>query len=175
MAEVPAYVRNGRLDILSANRLGYALYSEVFADPVRPANMARFIFLNPRATEFFDNWESIANDAVAILRAEAGRDPYDRRLSDLIGELSTRSEEFRVRWAAHNVKFHRTGAKSLHHPLVGDLTLTYEALELPADTGQRILVYTAEPGSPSDDALNLLASWSSTLSQVSPAEFGEER
>jgi transcriptional regulator with XRE-family HTH domain len=174
MTEVPAYVRNGRLDILSANRLGYALYSEVFSDPVRPANMARFIFLNRRATGFFGDWESIANDAVGILRAEAGRDPHDRRLSDLIGELSTRSEEFRVRWAAHNVKFHRTGAKRLHHPIVGDLAVTYEALELPADTGQRILVYTAEPGSPSHEALNLLASWSSTPSELAAVETGLE-
>ena len=162
MVGVPAYVRNGRLDILSANSLGAALYAPVLEDPAGPPNMARFIFLNPRATEFFDGWEGIASDAVAILRAEAGRDPYDKRLSDLIGELSTRSEEFRVRWAAHNVKFHRTGAKRLHHPVVGDLDLAYEALELPGDSGQRILVYTAEPGSPSHDALALLASWAST-------------
>jgi len=111
---------------------------------------------------------------VAILRGEAGRDPYDRALSDLIGELSTRSEEFRVRWAAHNVKFHRTGVKRLHHPIVGDLTLTYEAFELPADTGQRMLVYTAEPDSPSQDALNLLASWTSTHNQVSADHADEE-
>ena len=148
MSELPAFVRNGRLDILAANQLGAALYSEVFVDPARPANMARFVFLSPRATEFFESWENVADDAVAVLRAEAGRDPYDRRLSDLIGELSTRSEEFRERWAAHNVKFHRTGVKRFHHPLVGDLTLAFEAFELPAD-GQRINVYTAEPGSPS--------------------------
>ena len=162
MTDLPAYVRNGRLDILAANRLGTALYSDVFTDPVRPANMARFTFLNPSAAEFFDDWETVAHDAVAILRAEAGRDPYDRRLTDLIGELSTRSEAFRVQWAAHNVKFHRTGTKRLHHPLVGDLTLTYEAFELPADAGQRINVYTAEPNSPSHEALSLLASWTST-------------
>ena len=174
MPDLPAYVRNGRLDILSANRLGYALYSPVFTDPSGMANMARFIFLNPRATEFFDNWESIASDAVAILRAEAGRDPYDRRLSDLIGELSTRSDEFRVRWAAHNVKFHRTGGKTLHHPLVGDLTLAYEALELPADPGQRILVYAAEPGSPSQEALNLLASWTLTPAETSTVDAEDE-
>ncbi len=174
MTETPAYIRNGRLDILSANRLGYALYSEVFVDPVRPANTARFIFLDPRAPDFFVDWENIAHDAVAILRAEAGRDPYDRRLSDLIGELSTRSEEFRVRWAAHNVKFHRTGVKRLHHPLVGDLTLTYEALALPADTGQTILAYTAEPGTPSHDALNLLASWTSTPSRASAVQADDE-
>jgi transcriptional regulator with XRE-family HTH domain len=174
MTGAPAFVRNGRLDVLSANRLGYALYSEVFVDPVRPSNVARFIFLDPRATEFFVDWESAAYDTVALLRAEAGRDPYDRGLSDLIGELSTRSEEFRVRWAAHNVKFHRTGVKQFHHPLVGDLTLTYEALELPADTGQTLLVYTAEPNSPSHDALNLLASWTSTPDQVSAVHADEE-
>jgi transcriptional regulator with XRE-family HTH domain len=174
MSEVPAYVRNARLDILSANRLGYALYSELFTDPVRPANMARFIFLNRRAVDFFGDWESIANDAVAILRAAAGRDPYDRSLSDLIGELSTRSEEFRVRWAAHNVKFHRTGVKTLHHPLVGDLTLRYEALELPGDGGQRILVYTAEPDSRSQEALDLLASWTATPDQAPVDEVREE-
>jgi transcriptional regulator with XRE-family HTH domain len=155
----PAYVRNGRLDILAANALGRALYSPVFEDPVQPPNTARFIFLNVQAAEFFGDWETVASDGVAILRAEAGRDPYDRRLTELIGELSTRSDEFRVRWAAHNVKFHRTGTKSLHHPLVGDLTLAYEALELPGDIGQRINIYTAEPGTPSHEALNLLGSW----------------
>ena len=162
MVGIPAYLRNGRLDILGANALGQALYSPVFTDLTGPTNMARFIFLNPDAAEFYDDWEQIANDAVAILRAEAGRDPYDRRLSDPIGELSTRSGEFRVRWAAHNVKFHRTGTKTLHHPVVGPLTLAYEALELPGDSGQRILAYTAEPGSPSQEGLNLLASWSAT-------------
>ncbi|MGB7051497.1 MAG: helix-turn-helix transcriptional regulator [Acidimicrobiales bacterium] len=164
MVGVPAYVRNGRLGILSTNGLGAALYAPVFEDPSGPPNTARFIFLNAKATEFFCDWDNIASDAVAILRAEAGRDPYDKRLSDLIGELSTRSEEFRVRWAAHNVKFHRTGAKRLHHPIVGDLVLAYEALELPGDSGQRILAYTAEPGSPTQSALDLLASWISTPS-----------
>jgi transcriptional regulator with XRE-family HTH domain len=162
MLTIPAYVRNGRLDILAANQLGKAVYSPVFSTQSETPNMARFIFLSPQARDFFGSWDGIANDAVAILRAEAGRNPYDRRLSDLIGELSTRSDEFRVGWAAHNVKFHRTGTKQLHHPIVGDLTLSYEALELAADRGQRILVYTADPDSPSDDALKLLATWSAT-------------
>ncbi len=171
MLAVPAYVRNGRLDILAANQLGKAVYSQVFLQAQAQSqipNMARFIFLSPQAPEFFTSWEGIASDAVAILRSVAGRNPYDRRLSDLIGELSTRSDEFRVRWAAHNVKFHRTGTKQLHHPIVGDLTLAYEALELPADHGQRILVYTAEPASPSDDALKLLATWSATTPLTEP-------
>ena len=166
----PAYVRNGRLDILAANTLGAALYAPVFDDPSGTPNVARFIFLNPRASDFFKDWERIANDAVAILRAEAGRDPYDKRLSDLIGELSTRSEAFRVAWAAHNVKFHRTGAKTLHHPIVGDLELDYEALDLPGDAGQRILVYSAEPGSRAEEALDLLASWATTPAAARPAE-----
>ena len=116
--------------------------------PSRPINVARFLFLSPKAPEFFVDWDTIAHDAVAILRSAAGRDPYDKRLTDLIGELSTRSDDFRVRWAAHNVKFHRTGTKRFHHPVVGELTLNFEALELAADPGQRLNVYTAEPGSP---------------------------
>ena len=162
----PAYVRNERLDVLAANRLGEALYSPVFNFASRPVNVARFLFLSPNASEFFVDWDTIAHDAVAILRAEAGRDPHDRRLSDLIGELATRSDEFRVRWAAHNVKFHRTGTKRFHHPVVGEVTLNFEALELAADPGQRLNVYTAEPGSPSNDALNLLASWITTPTDV---------
>ena len=162
----PAYVRNERLDILAANRLGEALYSPVFDLSSRPINSARFLFLSPKASEFFVDWDTIAHDAVAILRSAAGRDPYDKRLTDLIGELSTRSDEFRVRWAAHNVKFHRTGTKRFHHPVVGEVTLNFEALELAADPGQRLNIYTAEPGSPSHDALDLLASWITTPSDV---------
>lgn len=160
-----ADVRNGRRDILAANRLGYALYSEIFVDPVRPANVARFVFLSPRAREFFPDWEGAANDLVANLRTEAGRNPYDRGLSDLVGELSTRSQEFRTRWAAHNVRYHHTGRKQLHHPVVGDLHLTYEVLALPADSGLSLVVYSAEPGSASQDGLKLLASWAATLDQ----------
>ena len=163
---VPAFVRNERLDVLGANRLGEAFYAPLFDEPVQPVNSARFVFLNPRATEFFLDWDTIANDAVGILRAEAGRDPYDKRLSDLIGELSTRSDEFRVRWAAHNVKLHRTGVKRFHHPVVGELTLDFESLDLPGDPGQKLLVYSAEPGSRSQEALDLLASWASTPAVV---------
>jgi MmyB-like transcription regulator ligand binding domain len=162
LRDVPAYVRNGRLDILSANTLGTALYSQLFDDPARPVNVARFVFLNPKAGDFFRDWNGIANDAVAILRTKAAQDPYDRRLTDLIGELSTRSEDFRVRWAAHNVKLACTYVKTLHHPVVGDLTLSWESLHLPNDPDQRILVYAAEPGSPSEEAWNLLASWAAT-------------
>jgi transcriptional regulator with XRE-family HTH domain len=160
MVTAPAYVRNGRLDVLGANQLGYSTFAPIFATPGRPPNIGRFMFLDPAAREFYVDWDVVAADTVALLRAEAGRDPYDRGLSDLIGELSTRSEIFRTWWAAHNVRLHRTGAKNLHHPVVGDLTLTYESMELTADAGLRINAYTAEPGSASQDALTLLASWS---------------
>jgi transcriptional regulator with XRE-family HTH domain len=173
MTGAPALVQNGRLDILSANALGRALYSELYVDPVRPANHARFVFLSPRAPDFYGDWDRVANDTVAILRTEAGRDPYDRDLSDLVGELSTRSEEFRTRWAAHNVRIHRTGAKDFHHPVVGDLSLTYEMLDLSADSGLVILTYTAEPGSKSAEALDLLASWTATLDEADAAETSE--
>ena len=166
MAAMPAMVRNRRLDILYANRLGQALYSSVFDDPIRPANPARFVFLDPRSREFYVDWEAAAHDMVALLRAEAGRNPSDRSLSELIGGLSTRSEEFQSRWAAHEVLFHRAGTRRFHHPLVGDLTLTYEDLDLPADPGQTILVFTAEPGSASEDALRELARASSSLEAV---------
>jgi hypothetical protein len=171
---VPAFVQNGRLDVLYGNRLGRALFSDLFADVGGAPNAARYIFLNPRATDFFKEWHNIANDVVALLRAEAGRDPYDRGLSDLIGELSTQSEDFRVRWARHDVRFHRSGTKHFHHPVVGDLTLTYEALEPPADPGQSIFVYMAEPNSPSQEALDLLASWTATSPDVSTADAEQE-
>ena len=122
MTATPAYVRNARLDILAANRLGAALMSPVITSPAQPANNARFLFLDPAAPEFYTDWERQAQDVVAMLRTEAGRSPHDKALSNLIGELSTRSENFRTWWAAHNVRFHRTGVKRFHHPAVGDLT-----------------------------------------------------
>ena len=175
MSGVPAFVRNGRLDILYANRLGRALYSEHFDGAAELANTARFFFLDPRATAFYVEWDRIANDVVAVLRAEAGRDPYDRDLSDLVGELSTRSELFRTLWAAHNVRRHDTGLKRFRHPLVGELTLTFEAMELVADPGLTMFVYTAEPGSKSEEALNLLASWAATPDQEETHADHEEQ
>jgi anti-sigma factor RsiW len=141
----------------------------VLTSPAQPANPARFLFLDPGAAQFYLDWERQAQDTVALLRSEAGRSPHDRALSGLIGELATRSETFRTWWAAHNVRFHRTGVKRLHHPVVGDLTLTFEALDLAADAGLRISAYTAEPGSASEDALNLLASWAATIDQAETA------
>jgi len=175
MTGAPAFVRNGRLDILAANQLGYALYS-TYLSPGRPANTARFVFLDPRSEGFYEDWDHVANEVVAILRSEAGRDPHDRDLSNLIGQLSTQSESFRTKWAAHNVRFHDTGTKRLHHPVVGELELTYEAMELSADSGLTMFAYTAEPGTKSEEALNLLGSWAATVEQdatKSTIEAGE--
>jgi transcriptional regulator with XRE-family HTH domain len=162
MTGTAAFVRNGRLDILSANPLGYALYSPAFLDPGRPVNLARFVFLDRASTEFYGDWDGIAHAAVGSLRAEVGRDPYDPALTGLIGELSTRSPEFRVRWAAHDVKQYRSGVQPFHHPVVGDLALDYDALEIPADPGLTIIAYTAETGSPAQEALDQLVTWAST-------------
>ncbi|MEU1980348.1 helix-turn-helix transcriptional regulator [Nocardia sp. NPDC019395] len=178
MESVPAFVRNGRLDVLGANVLGRALYAPMYDSPERianrPVNTARFHFLDPMAAQRFwgDRWEKVARDAVAILRGEAGRNPYDKDLTDLVGELSTRSEDFRRMWAAHDVRLHRTGTKVFHHPAVGRLELDYEALELPVDTGLQLNVYTAAPGSPSDDGLKLLASWAATSAAVPSSAEG---
>ena len=171
----PAFVRNGRFDILAANRLGQALYAPVFESSTRaakrPPNHARFAFLDPRAEEFYGDWHRAANDVVAILHSEAGRNPYDRDLTELIGELSTRSEAFRSLWAAHDVRYHDTGTKQFRHPVVGDLFLTYEVMELRSDRELTMFVYSAEPDSADEEALSFLASWaaSADLAEQAPA------
>jgi transcriptional regulator with XRE-family HTH domain len=171
MTDSPAFIRNGRLDILAANRLGRALYSPLFSDhATKTANIARFQFLNPRGRDFFPNWEESVNTTVSLLRTEAGRAPHDRDLTGLIGELVTRSEEFRTAWAKHNVRLHHTGRKSFHHPAVGVLTLDVDAMELPAQPGLTLTAYSAAPGTPEHDALQLLASWAATLDQPLPAD-----
>jgi hypothetical protein len=152
---------NGRLDVLATNPLGRALFAPWYATG-EPVNNARIVFLDPRATSFFRDWETVANDTVAMLRAEAGRTPYDRELTDLVGELSTRSEDFRVRWAAHDVRIHSTGIKKLHHPLVGDLDLPYESLPVELGSTTSLVTYLAEPGSPTQEAIGLLASWAAS-------------
>jgi transcriptional regulator with XRE-family HTH domain len=162
----PATVSNMRCDYLAANQLGRALYAPLFESREQPPNSARFTFLDPAAQEFFVDWEKAAKDLVAALRSMAGHNPYDRALSDLVGELSTRSDAFRTWWAAHNVRYHQTGTKRLHHPVVGDLDLSYEVMELAADSGLRLAIFTAEPGSRSEEALNLLASWAATPDQL---------
>ncbi|MET7706441.1 helix-turn-helix transcriptional regulator [Micromonospora sp. NPDC005413] len=166
MTEAPAFVRNGRLDILAANQLGRALYAPAFDSPDRPVNLARFCFLDRRADDLYPHWDDAANTTVALLRTEAGRDPYDKALSDLVGELATRSDDFRTRWAAHNVRLHHTGVKHFQHPVAGRLDLAFEAMPLPADPGLTLTAYSAAAGTPSGDALRLLASWAATSTPV---------
>lgn len=164
-----ALAGNDRLDILATNPLGRALFSDLFTEPSVPANHARYVFLDPRAEAFYADWDRAAAETVAILRWAAGRDPHDRDLSDLVGRLATQSEAFRTLWAAHNVRFHATALKHLHHPAVGDLELSFNRLDLPADDGLTIFTYTPEPGSKSARAMALLGSWAATLAQEQAA------
>lgn len=163
MTGAPAFVKNGLCDVLATNALGRALLAPMF-DAARGAipNHARFTFFDPRSHEFWGDWASAADVTVALLHAQAGRDPYDKDLTDLIGELSTRSDDFRVRWARHDVRQHHLGRKSVRHPVVGELHLTYESLNLATD-GLTLVAYAAQPATDSDDKLRLLSSWASTL------------
>lgn len=162
MTAAPAVVRDDRLDILAVNALGRALYSPLFTDPSHRPNHARFAFLDERSHEYGVDWERAADDTVGVLRSAAGRDPFDKDLTALIGELSTRSEEFRRRWAAHNVHLHRGGTKRIQHPVAGYLELMYDSMTIAAAPGVTMLVYTAAPDCPTADALKLLASWSAS-------------
>jgi transcriptional regulator with XRE-family HTH domain len=159
MTSAAAFVRNRRLDILAINPLGRAFYTPLYDAAAHPVNLARYCFLDPGAAEFYPDWEEAADTTVAILRTEAGRDPYNRALTDLVGELATRSDAFGTRWAAHDVRLHHTGSKRFRHPIVGDLAVAFNATELPADPGLTLTVYTAEPGTESAEKLALLASW----------------
>jgi transcriptional regulator with XRE-family HTH domain len=175
MTDAPAWVRNGRHDIVAMNQLARALYSPVLADPRRPANTTRFVYLDAEAAEqFFVDYDRIANDAAAMLRLEAGRDPHDKALIELVGELSTRSELFRRRWASHDVQFHRSGRKRLRHPIVGQLDLDFESMELSSAPGLQLNVYTAAAGTPTADALKLLASWAASQEDL-PTEAVRSR
>jgi transcriptional regulator with XRE-family HTH domain len=168
MTDAAAWVRNGRHDIVAMNQLARALYSPVLAESRRPANTTRFVYLNAEAArEFFVDYDRVANDAAAMLRLEAGRNPHDKALIELVGELSTRSELFRRRWAQHDVQFHRSGQKRLRHPVVGQLDLDFEGMELASSPGLHLNVYTAAAGTPTADALRLLASWAASQEQLS--------
>jgi transcriptional regulator with XRE-family HTH domain len=174
LAHLPAFVFNRRLDILGTNDLGRALYAPILDDPVQPANVARFMFLNEeRAREFWPNWDHMASNNVALLRTEAGRSPDDPALISLIGHLSTRSEEFRTRWGAHDVKEHRSGIKTLRHPVIGELTLPFEDLHVDAAPDQLLMVYTPQPSSPEHDAILLLASWNADSPSTSQRSIDE--
>lgn len=167
MTGVPAFLRNHRFDILAANPLGMALYAPMFAaNAALPANSMRFNFLNPHAQAFYQDWAQVARSAVAALRIAAAQNPDDQQLTNLIGELSMRSEPFRGWWAAQDVYVHRHGTKRFRHPAIGELELAFEALELPGDETLTVLTYSAEPGSPSGDGLELLAAWAATHRSV---------
>ncbi len=175
MTGAAAFVRNGRLDIVAANPLACALYAPVLDEPAHRANIARFDFLDPRAADYYPNYDGALSVAVALLRTEAGRTPHDKDLTELVGELATRSEAFRTRWGAHDVRTHRGGVKQFNHPVVGYLELTYDSMELVAVPGLVLTAYTAEPATASADALSLLASWAATetmsaLTSSVPAE-----
>jgi hypothetical protein len=158
----PAIVGNNRSDLLATNHLGRALYSDLYNDANGAPNFARFTFLDAAARRFYPDWDFAADITVANLRTAAGQDPHDKALQDLVGELSTRSDDFRRRWGAHNVRTHGTGTKHFHHHMVGDLALAYESLDLRAEPGLTMTIYAAEPDSPTAHSLALLASWAAT-------------
>lgn len=166
----PAYISNARKDFLAVNTVGRAVFAPIIDDPANQRNNARFTFLNPASQNFYTDWEAGANSIVASLRIEAGRNPHDKALTDLIGELVTRSDVFRNRWAAHDVRFHRTGSKRLHHPEVGDLEFDYEALELPADPGLIMFTMTPAFDTPTDERLRILGSLAATSINVTVTE-----
>lgn len=162
LSTAPAFRQNNRMDLLAANTLGYAMYAPMLAGATRPANFSRHIFLDPGSRDFYPDWDRAAWTNVTILRREAGRNPHDKRLQALIGELSTHSVEFREYWAAHDVRRHYAGQKAFRHPVVGDLELHYQTVELDGDPGLSMTVYLATPGSPTEQSLRLLASWAAT-------------
>ena len=164
-----AFVRDPYQNVLATNALGRAFYSPVIGDGGRTPNLARFQFLDPASREFYPDWEVFAGMCVGVMRTEAGRDPHDRTMQDLVGELSTRSETFRALWGAHNVRTHGSGTKRFNHPVVGELTLAYEELAITAEPGLVLLIYTAEPGSPSAERLHLLASWGASEATTPPS------
>ncbi|MFF5521824.1 helix-turn-helix transcriptional regulator [Streptomyces coeruleorubidus] len=171
MTGSPAFIRNGSLDILAINPLGRALYAPLFtSEAPDPVNIARFQFLDPTSRGFFPDWNTSVTTTVSLLRTEAGRVPGDTGLTSLIGELITRSEEFRAAWAKHNVRLHHTGRKPFRHPAIGEITLDFDAMQLSAHPGLTLTAYSAEPGTPAHDALCLLASWDATDHEQSPQQ-----
>lgn len=168
----PAIVVNNRQDLLATNLLGRAMHADLFTGAGDPPNFSRFIFLDDRAHEFYPDWATAADMNVAILRTSAGQDPHDKALHDLVGELSTRSPEFVRRWSSHNVRIHGTGTKRFHHQVAGDLSLNYQTMAMNAEPGLSMTIYTAEPASPSAQALTLLGAWAATDLTAGPRIAG---
>jgi transcriptional regulator with XRE-family HTH domain len=169
MEGVPAYVLGRYSDILAWNYTALALFGDWAQLPAQDRNWARMVFLSPAHHDLFVDWESKAADIVGFLRMDAGRHPDDPQLSALVGELSVKSEDFRRLWAAHDVKERSHGIKRLHHPLVGELTLSFETFWLPAEHEQSLCTYHAEPRSPSAQALQLLANWGTDATRAGTA------
>lgn len=158
---IPAYVRTSRMEVVAANELCQALYGGALDSDRLPLNLARWMFLDPQSQGFFADWEQVADDLVGSLRLQVGRDPRDTGLSRLVGELSTRSDEFAARWARQNVRLHQTSRKRLQTRVVGEIELTGNALELAGDD-LTLIAYTADVGSPAEEQLQLLAAWAAT-------------
>jgi transcriptional regulator with XRE-family HTH domain len=173
MTDTPTIVQTANLDVIASNRLGRALFSDLFDAPAKTPNFARYVFLDPRAKEFYRDWEAVAEQVVALLRTAAGRTPADRSLTNLVGELSMSSIQFRTLWASHTVREHRSGDKDVHHPVIGDLHLVFESMELSSHPGLLLIAYTAAPGSEAADNLRLLATWTATSEQESATKAAD--
>lgn len=166
ITDAPAFIGNGRQDLVAANLLGRALYTDILAWGGEEPNFARFHFLAPAARQLYPEWDKLADLTVANLRTEAGRDPLNKDLHDLVGELCTRSEEFRLRWGAHDVRHHGSAVKRMRHSIAGELELAFEGFDLISEPGLSLGLYAAEPGSATDERLRLLASWAATATEV---------
>jgi hypothetical protein len=172
LADSPAFIGSSNRDLLAANSLGRATYSPIYdAFPGEAPNTARFMFLEPVARDFFIEWHSAAANLVANIRRELGADPLNPQLQLLVDDLNRLSPDFRALWRSHDVRTHDTGFKAIRHPLVGELHLSFEAMGLPADPGQNLIVYGAEPGSDTADRLRLLSSWTATEKKDSHVEI----
>lgn len=168
-----AFVRNPQQDLLATNALGRVFYAPLIGDGGRTPNLARFQFLDPASRDFYPDWDAFAHMCVSIMRVEAGRDPHNRAMQDLVGELSTRSDTFRRLWGSHDVRTHGTGTKRFHHPDLGEVEFAYEELALTAEPGLALIVYTAEPGSPSAEKIRLLSSLA--VAHPSTGSFDEQQ
>jgi transcriptional regulator with XRE-family HTH domain len=152
-SQTPAFVQGRYMDVLAVNPLGATLMPYC----VKGENLVRAAFLDPRVRDQYGDWEHVTEATVAGLRDLVGPDVHDPRLHELVGELSVRSERFRRLWARYEVRPKRGGTARIDHPLVGPLELSYEKLPIPDTDRQTLGVYHAEPGSPSAEALALLA------------------